>query len=49
MIWADDRSVGCAVAAVGVGVIEATTQPEEHQRNAEQDGEGDQQLRKGHS
>ena len=41
--------MGRAVACVGLGVVEAAAHAEEHQRNAEQDCQGDQQLGKGHA
>ena len=40
--------MGGAVAVVGVGVVVATAHAEEHQRHAEQDGQGNQQLGQGH-
>ena len=40
--------MGGAVAVVGVGVVVATAHAEEHQRHAEQDGQGNQQLGQSH-
>ena len=40
--------MGGAVAVVGVGVVVATAHAEEHQRHAEQNGQGDQQLGQSH-
>ena len=40
--------MGGAVAVIGVCVVVATAHVEEHQRRAEQDGQGNQQLGHGH-